>query len=66
MKKTKGKMFHVGLFFKTPSGRAGAKNYTIGGVHSAKEAVSSAKSRLRQEKKGRYKIKGGDAVEFKM
>lgn len=64
-KKEKQEKYNVGLYYRTPSGRVGAKNYTI----TAKDeghAMKIAEKQFLKGKKGKgYKIQGGDAQKVK-
>lgn len=63
--KTK-KRFHVGLYYQTPTGRAGAQNYTIEDAKSEDDALKIARKRFLKNRKGKgYKIQGGDAQQLK-
>jgi hypothetical protein len=57
MKKQK---YQVGLFYQTPTGKAGAKNYIIS-ADDENKALKIAEKKFMQGKKGKgYKIQGGD------
>lgn len=67
MKGKAKKRFRVGLYYQTPTGRAGAQNYTIDGAKSEDDAIKIARKRFLKNRKGKgYRIQGGDAQQVKM
>jgi hypothetical protein len=66
MKAKVKKRFHVGLYYQTPTGRAGAQNYVIDNAKSEDDALRIARKRFLKNRKGKgYKIQGGDAQQTK-
>jgi hypothetical protein len=53
------KTYLVGIYYKTPAGRVGARNITVK-AKTEDEAISKAESIIKK-KKG-YKIQGGDCI----
>jgi len=56
--------FLVGIYYKTPSGRVGAKNYTVW-ADSIRNAQKKAEKKFWGGKGKEYSIQGGDATEIK-
>jgi hypothetical protein len=56
----KKQKYMVGIFYQTPTGRAGAKNYILLAENEGK-ALKLAEKRFMRDKKGKgYKVHGGD------
>jgi len=54
------KTYLVGVFYKTPNGNVGAKNFTIK-AKNEDAAMEEGRKRIKKRGKG-YKIQGGDCV----
>lgn len=62
---SKQKKYHVGLYYQTPTGKAGAKNFRVAAKNET-EAEKKARKLFMQGKAGKgYKIQGGDVMEIK-